>query len=289
MEFGCHTLPFARFSFEAALDAITAAGYRLCGLGLTHEGVAIPGDEATAVDLAAIRRQLEDRGLRPAMLFGLSWSRLPVEEGVVALKRRVDHAGALGCRFVLTAGTWGYRRFPDELLSPAERAPLDAACCEVLAAAGEYAAANGITILIKPHTGNTATGYDCRQTAERVDSRGVRVCYDAGNVRFYEGLDPVADVRDCLELTQALCIKDHRGPRAHRDFPVPGEGEVDHIALFRTLLAAGFDGPAIVERVDGTDTNAELSLATLGERITQARANLERAYEAAKSGGRSDQ
>ena len=37
--------------------------------------------------------------------------------------------------------------------------------------------------------------------------------------------------------------------RAEGNFPTPGEGDVDHARMFRTLAAAGFDGPLLVERI----------------------------------------
>ena len=44
-----------------------------------------------------------------------------------------------------------------------------------------------------------------------------------------------------------------RGLRGVNDFPVPGQGNIDHEAMFRTLFAAGFNGPMAIERDDGTD------------------------------------
>jgi sugar phosphate isomerase/epimerase len=52
---------------------------------------------------------------------------------------------------------------------------------------------------------------------------------------------------------KAVCIKDHLGLRGDENFPIPGQGNVDHEALFRTLFAAGFDGPLAIERLDGKD------------------------------------
>src|SRR5947208_814384 len=59
------------------------------------------------------------------------------------------------------------------------------------------------------------------------------------------------DMKQIADLAVALCVKDHRGPRGHDDFPTPGDGEVDHRSMLTTLRAAGFSGPCLVELVGG--------------------------------------
>ncbi len=39
--------------------------------------------------------------------------------------------------------------------------------------------------------------------------------------------------------------------RGDANFPVPGQGQVDHELMFRTLFSAGFKGPMAIERLDG--------------------------------------
>src|SRR5438034_896197 len=110
----------------------------------------------------------------------------------------------------------------------------------------------GVTLLLKPHTGSTATSKECLETMEAIAHPAVQICYDAGNVHFYEGLAPEEDVMPILPYVKALCLKDHQGPRANANFPVPGEGAVDHQLLFSRLKEGGFSGPMVLERVDGT-------------------------------------
>jgi hypothetical protein len=56
-------------------------------------------------------------------------------------------------------------------------------------------------------------------------------------VHYYKGLAPEEDVKEIAAATAALCVKDHRGPRGHDDFPMPGDGEVDHRSIINTLHA----------------------------------------------------
>jgi L-ribulose-5-phosphate 3-epimerase len=130
----------------------------------------------------------------------------------------------------------------------------------------------GVMILMKPHGGIAGTGADLAAIVERIGSPAVRVIYDPGNVAYYEGIKPEPDLPAVADLVRAVCIKDHRGGMANVDFPVPGEGEIDHVAIFRTLHAAGFSGPCLIERIDGLATPEETDRA-----LARGREYLERA------------
>jgi sugar phosphate isomerase/epimerase len=71
-----------------------------------------------------------------------------------------------------------------------------------------------------------------------------------------------------------VCIKDHRGGRAFGDFPVPGQGEIDFEATFRTLFGVGFRGPLSLERVDGMLDATGMSGDLIDQRIKEAYAFL---------------
>ena len=107
-----------------------------------------------------------------------------------------------------------------------------------------------MTITLKPHTGITATAKACIEVTRRIVSDRLQICWDAGNVSFYEGIHPDPDLPDLAPRVRAVCIKDHLGLRGDANFPVPGQGQVDHELMFRTLFAAGFSGPLALERVE---------------------------------------
>ena len=104
--------------------------------------------------------------------------------------------------------------------------------------------------------------------AKRITSERFKICWDAGNVSFYEGIYPDPDLPDLAPYVKAVCIKDHKGGRAEADFPVPGSGQIDHEAMFRTLFGAGFSGPMCVELLHGRDRGG--SPETIDERATAA-------------------
>ncbi|MDG0813599.1 sugar phosphate isomerase/epimerase family protein [Cohnella rhizosphaerae] len=268
----CMTWPYTAFSFERALRGIAGAGYRYVAFGLPHEGKRVPetSDEAEA---RAIVRQLDRFGLEAIMLAGTSW--LAPDQPIERAARLFSFARLVGATEVVSLGTWGYGSFPDEPLEAARRASDDEAFAAQFRRVADEAERAGITVTLKPHTGNTATAAILKRTLASIGSPAVKASYDPGNVRFYEGIDPAADFKEIAGEAVSMIAKDHRGLRANADFPVPGEGEVDFAAIFREMRSTGFAGSVVVERVDGTDGGA-LTADEIDRRIAAARIGLSR-------------
>ncbi|MDQ3700984.1 MAG: sugar phosphate isomerase/epimerase [Chloroflexota bacterium] len=274
VELGAHTLPYRAYPLERALAGVAGAGYRYVGIWNDHAGAPLVPPAASDAQILELRRQIEAAGLQPRMAF-----RFPAEDPdpTAVMRRSVHVCGALGIPYLLSSGPSpysgrGFEARKRDMLFRREAEAYFATLREV----APLAQRAGITIVVKPHMGVTGTGADLADIVELIDHPGLRVCYDAGNIAYYEGLTPEEDVKDCARYVRAVCIKDHRGGRANADFPTPGEGDVDHAAIFRTLLDAGFSGPALVERIDG-QADAEAMDAALA----QARVSLTQALETA--------
>jgi sugar phosphate isomerase/epimerase len=244
---GAHTLAYRQQSLERAFAGIAGAGYRLVGLWTEHAGGPALSREVTGSELAGLRSLLGAHSLTAVTMF----ARRGAMEQREALLADLDLCAALEMPLLQAAGPWPYRTFPSE------RKPEMRWYGEVerflvfLETAAREAERRGVTIVLKPHTGATATGGDLVDLIGRIGSPAVRACWDAGNVRFYEGLDSEEDLErsGVAPLVRSVCIKDHRGARAEADFPTPGDGDVDHARMFRILAAAGFDGPLLIERI----------------------------------------
>jgi sugar phosphate isomerase/epimerase len=105
-----------------------------------------------------------------------------------------------------------------------------------------------VTIVIKQHGGNTATGVDCLRIVNDVSDENVKVCYDAGNVLDYENNDPLPDIQQCWREIRAFCIKDHRNTPKDEDCG-PGFGEIDHYKLLMPVLRTGLTMPLAFENI----------------------------------------
>lgn len=243
-------------SFEEALQHIANAGFRYLhfnpGDRRSDGTPAVPQDAGPA-QLSALAALCADHGLTPTSMFPRLGGELTAET-LATFRTDVDIAAALGIHMLIMWGPWPYRQ---SLAVRRSRADVMASYDEWLGtmpalAAHAHAATGGVTLALKPHTGLTATSWELQDTLARINSPAVRACYDGGNVHYYEGLAPEEDVKEIAAATAALCVKDHRGPRGHDDFPTPGDGEVDHRSIIAALRAAGFSGPCLVEMVGGT-------------------------------------
>ncbi len=277
LELGAQTLPYRAFPFDRALEGIARAGFRYVGVWNDHAGGPVVPQDATPSHLDAVRRLIERHDLIPRMAF--RFRSAGGDDPEAQLRRTVEVASALGIPFVISAGPSPYaaRAFAERKRDMLFQREAEAyfATLRRLAPIAQRA---GVTIVCKPHMGVTGTGQDLADLVQLVDHPAVRVCYDAGNVAFYEGLKPEDDVKACAPYVRAVCVKDHRGPRANVDFPTPGTGDVDHAAIFRTLVGAGFGGPCLVERIDGLTAAPEIDAA-----LEQARTYLESAAQAAEA------
>jgi sugar phosphate isomerase/epimerase len=155
-------------------------------------------------------------------------------EAADAHKRRIAQAAAAKIPYLLTFG----RTRPGEY----ERV---IACLKAIGPAARQA---GVTVLIKQHGGNTATGAMCSTIIREVGDEGVRMCYDAGNVLDYESHDPIADIATCVSDIRAFAIKDHRDWPKDEDCG-PGFGEIDHYRLFTPVMQTGLTMPLVFENI----------------------------------------
>ena len=236
-QIACMTLPYTQFPIARALEGIARAGYRFVVWGTTHmEG---PGDRrpALAVDAAPVEaRRLaarcRDMGLQPVMMF----STVQLEEpgAADAHLRRIEQAAAAGIPYLLTFGRTRPGEYDTFLANLKKMAPA--------------ARRQGVTVVIKQHGGNTATGSNCARIVDEVGDEGLRVCYDAGNVLDYKNDDPIADIQTCWKDIRAFCIKDHRNTPKDEDCG-PGFGEIDHYKLLTPVMKTGRTMPLAFENI----------------------------------------
>lgn len=226
------TLPYLAFPLERALTGIRSAGYSYVAWGVQHLRQPVLSVDAPPADASRLARRCRDIGLTPLMMF--STVNLEAPNSLEAHHRRIAQASAARIPFLLTFGKTGkgeYDLFVKNLREMANEARQA-----------------GVTVVIKQHGGNTATGRDCARIVREVASESVRICYDAGNVLDYENQDPIADIVTCAGDIRAFAIKDHRNTPKDEDCG-PGFGEIDHYKLLRPVMRTGLDMPLACENI----------------------------------------
>ncbi len=236
-QIACMTLPYAAFPLERALTGIAGAGYRYVAWGTTHVNSGGRKEPILAADApvsaaAKLGSRCRDLGLAPVMMFSEIYVAAP--DSVKVHTRRIEQAAAAGVPFVLTFGSVKgdeHRTWIDNLKQ-----------------LGPIARSARVTVVIKQHGGNTATGEDCARIIRDVADDAVKICYDAGNVLDYNNDDPIADIRKCWQDVRAFAIKDHRNTPKDEDCG-PGFGEIDHYKLLMPVLRTGLVIPLACENI----------------------------------------
>ena len=148
--------------------------------------------------------------------------------------RRLDQAAAAKIPFLLTFGTTTPGQLKTFVRNLIQMAP--------------HAQKVGVTLVIKQHGGNTATGQQCANILRQVNHESVKICYDAGNVLDYENNDPIHDIQTCWRDIRAFNIKDHRNTPKDEDCG-PGFGEIDHYKLLAPVMQTGLAIPLTFENI----------------------------------------
>jgi len=197
-QIACMTMLYSPFPLQRALDGIARAGYRFVAWGTTH--MEAPGDPdrpwpwmRLPLEAKRLASHCRDMGLQPVMMF--STVQLEEPNAADAHLRRIEQAAAAGIPFLLTFGKTAAGQYEAFLGNLKRVAPI--------------ARSHSVTVVIKQHGGNTATGRNCGRIVDEVGDKGLRICYDAGNVMDYEHEDPIPDIQQCWSKVRAFAIKDH--------------------------------------------------------------------------------
>jgi len=236
-QLACMTLPYGPFPFIRALSGIRNAGYQHVAWGTTHpdsSGKRVP--LLAVADLPDRARQLSsicrDHDLAPVMMF--SMVNLESPDAADAYARRIDQAAAAGIPFIIVFGKTEGGSYSSVI--------------DTLKKSGPFARKAGVTLVVKQHGGNTATGNHISRILSEVGDEGVKMCYDAGNVLDYENQDPIPDIAKCWPDVRAFAIKDHRNTPKDEDCG-PGFGEIDHYKLLAPVMRTGLTMPLACENI----------------------------------------
>ncbi len=245
---------YGSIPLDDAMQRIRKAGYRYISMAPKHGPDVVYAPELSKPERKAMLHRIRDLGVEPFLsLGGFAAGDLQAPDGLQKYMAQLDLCADYEIPIMVGAGPWYYKKFPNipkrELDWQEEVSRFYAGLEKAL----RHAESVRVTIALKPHTGITARGRDCMQVLKHIQSPWLKIAWDAGNISYYEGVYPDPDLPDLASQVKAVCIKDHIGLRGDENFPIPGQGNVDHELMFRTLFASGFNGPLAIERVDGRD------------------------------------
>ena len=248
---GCFNRPWTTWSFDDALKQIKAGGYQTTGLLTRTKDEPFIAVEATPEYLARLKQRLAATGLKANMGALRSRHDVPLSDSISDVRRQIDNAGTLALAYVLSFGV----DKPEEYSH----------YYKVMSDAAAYAQERRIKLVMKPHGGGSGASAEIVAAINAVRHPNFKIWYDAGNIIYYTGKDPVEELKPIAQHVTGFCAKDCAQPTG--DVMIQfGAGKVDFAAVFGTLKAAGFDGPIMVECCKVGQTAEETMVNARGNR-----------------------
>jgi sugar phosphate isomerase/epimerase len=249
---GCFNRAWTKWSYDDALDGIAEAGYKITGFLTPQGGEAFTSATATPEYLAKLKKRIAQRGLAANTTTIRFKQDGPLEANISDLREQIDNAARLELRYMLTFGVDKPEHYENFY--------------RLMADAAQQAEKHRIQITMKPHGGGSGASEEILRCIDKVSHANFKIWYDAGNIIYYTGKDPVAELAPIAKFVTGFCAKDCAAPKAEVMTQF-GTGKVNFKAVFAELQRAGFSGPIMVE---GTKVGA-----TPAETTGNARANRE--------------
>lgn len=229
---GCFNRPWTKWSFDDTLKAIKSAGYATTGLLTPTKEDPFIGADATPEYLAALKQKIGASGLKAIMGSLRSRHDIPLEETVKSLHKQIDNAAFLGLEWVITFGTDRPEQAEHYLKSMAE--------------AAAYGKDKKVKVVMKPHGGSSGASEEIIASIKKVNNPNFSIWYDAGNIIYYTGKDPIEELKPIAKYVTGFCAKDCAAPKTEVMIQF-GTGKVDFKGVFQVMQGAGFNGPIMVE------------------------------------------
>ncbi len=249
-QIGCFNRPWTKWPFDQTPKEIRTAGFKTMGLLSRTREEPFIGAEATPEYLQALKTRIAVSGLTANMGALRSRHDIPLEDSIRDVRKQIDNARFLSLKYVLSFG--------------ADKAEEFAHYFKVMSDAAAYAEDKDVKLAMKPHGGISGSSGEILRVIKEVNHRNFSIWYDAGNIIYYTGKDPVAEIDPIVKHITGFCAKDCGELKG--DVMIQfGAGRVDFPSVFKKLKSAGFNGPVMVEcckvgqTPEETTTNARVN------------------------------
>ncbi len=249
---GCFNRPWAKWSYDDALDGVRDAGYKITGLLTGQKDEAFTSSAATPEYLDSLKKRIAQRGLTANMTAIRFKPDGALADNITDLRKQIENAARLELKFMLTFGVDKPEHYENFY--------------RLMADAAAQTDKRGIRLVMKPHGGGSGASEEILRCLDKVAHANFKIWYDAGNIIYYTGKDPLAELEPIAKHVTGFCAKDCGAPKAEVMSQF-GTGKVDFKAVFAKLKSVGFNGPIMVEGVQVG--------ATAEETTANARANRE--------------
>ena len=229
---GCFNRPWTSWSYDDCLKQIKAAGYQTTGLLTRTKDEPFIGADATPEYLASLKQRIAASGLAVNMAALRTRHNIPLEDSIKEARKQVDNAQGLALTYLLTFGVDRPEEYEHYY--------------KVMGDLAAYAQERKIKLVMKPHGGSSGASDEIATVMKTVAHPNFKIWYDAGNIIYYTGKDPIEELKPIAKHVTGFCAKDCGAVKS--DVMIQfGTGKVDFAGVFGVLKGAGFDGPLMVE------------------------------------------
>src|ERR1043166_8076816 len=239
---GCFNRPWTKWSYDDALDGIKAAGYKVTGLLTSQRGEAFTSSAATPEYLDELKKRIAQRGLVANMTAIRFKPDGVLADNIADLRKQIENATRLELKFMLTFGVDKPKHYENFY--------------RLMADAAAQTDKRGIRLVLKPHGGGSGPSEGVLRCLDKVAHANFKIWYDAGNIIYYTGKDPLAELEPIAKHVTGFCAKACAAPKAEVMSQF-GTGKVDFKAVFAKLKSTGFHGPIMVEGIKVGATPAD--------------------------------
>jgi sugar phosphate isomerase/epimerase len=226
----------ANWGLDAAMQGMKQAGYRMIGLLTRTKDEPFVSAASTDEYLAGLKGRIKTSGLSANMVSVSTKANASVEEGIQDFRKQIDQAHGLELQWLLTFGVDD----PNEYET----------YCKIMADGADYALERGLKLVIKPHGGSSGSSTEILDCLKKVGRPNFKVWFDAGNIIYYTGKDPLEELKPIIKHVTGFCAKDCAEPKGDVMIQL-GRGKVNFASVFVALKDEGFVGPVFVECAAG--------------------------------------
>ncbi|MGI8966933.1 MAG: sugar phosphate isomerase/epimerase family protein, partial [Limisphaerales bacterium] len=222
----------ANWGYDVALKGIKEAGYKLTGLLTRMPEEPFIGVDAAQEYLENLKKKIQSAGLKANMGALRTKPELPFEEAIKDTRTQIDHGKFLNLETLLTFGVDKAEHYENYY--------------KMMADAADYCHERGIKLVMKPHGGGSGDVEEIQRCLAKVKRPNFKIWYDAGNIIYYTGKDPLEQLKPIVQHVTGFCAKDCDKEKGNVMIQF-GTGKVDFRGVFTELKKAGFNGPVMVE------------------------------------------
>ncbi len=224
--------PGTNWGYDVALAGMKKAGYKSTGLLTRTPEDPFIGSDATPEYLQQLKKKISASGLVANMGALRTKNDLPLTEQIKDVRQQIDNGKFLALEWILTFGVDKPEHYENYY--------------KLMADAAAYSNKRGIKLVLKPHGGGSGASEEIIRCLEKVRHPNFKIWYDAGNIIYYTGKDPIEQLKPIVKHVVGFCAKDCDQQKGNV-FIQFGTGQVDFRGVFTELKKAGFIGPVMVE------------------------------------------